>query len=288
MESGSGASAASDEAAGVETKEKDAEAMTDEDNEDHKEPTETTDDEKAETEEKKPEATMETSLLEPPKIEAKIDPDSFGGVHQSAFNLFKRYHEQYGNYLIKYVEDWERVVSQRINGLLIHYRELQEIAIHYNKKVGGLLNKVDKSTSVRHKLAEKLDRNEIKEMGAVEARDTVGEHLYLYIEEVMERAWRDVFPLLLRSCRFEAEFSAATAGALSHLVAVAENIQRVGEGEECAILGRLDNLQKKHPEEVYTKENPFVKLSPRKAKAGSETGSVASDDAHGAEPTRYV
>jgi hypothetical protein len=125
-------------------------------------------------------------------------------------------------------------------------------------------------------------------MGAEEARDTVGEHLYLYIEEVMQRAWRDVFPLLLRSCRFEAEFSAASAGTLANLLAVAESVQRIGEDEECAEMGRLENLEKNHPEEIYTEENPFVKLTPRKKRAGSESGSVVSDEAHGVEPTRYV
>jgi hypothetical protein len=215
----------------------------------------------------------------------KADLDSFAGVHQSFYELSKRHHEQYNTYLLKYVEDWERVISQRIHGLLIHYRELQENAVHYKKKLGGLIQKVDRSQSVRQKLAEKLDRNEIKEMGAEEARDTVGEHLYLYIEEVMQRAWRDVFPLLLRSCRFEAEFSAASAGTLANLLAVAESVQRIGEDEECAEMGRLENLEKNHPEEIYTEENPFVKLTPRKKRAGSESGSVVSDEAHGVEPT---
>jgi hypothetical protein len=196
----------------------------------------------------------------------KADNESFEGVHQSAYNMSKKYHEQYGQYLIGYVENWEKVVSQRIHGLLIHYRELEESVMHYNKKVGGLLEKVDRSKSVRHKLAEKLDRNEIKEMGAVEARDTVGEHLYLYIEEVIERAWRDVFPLVLRSCRFEADFNAAQASILSDLVTVSDMIQSVGEDEDCDIMGRLGDLEKKHPEEVCTEENPFVKLTPRKKK----------------------
>jgi hypothetical protein len=312
VDSGSVASAASGESPAEEekeaTNEEEAEAKT----EDEKEPEEAAEEKEpeddTETEEKvepaiasdeTPEALTETEgvkeevkpSIESPKLETKHDTDSFAGVHLLTYNLAKRHHDQYGNYLISYVEDWERVVSQRIHGLLIHYRELQENALHYNKKVGGLLHKVDKSKSVRHKLAEKLDRNEIKEMGAVEARDTVGEHLYLYIEEVMERAWRDVFPLLLRSCRFEADFCAATAGALANLVDVAANIQVLGEKEECVMMGRLDDLQKKHPEEVYTEENPFVKLTPRKTKAkeaeavGSEGSSIVSDEAHGADPT---
>jgi hypothetical protein len=256
-----------------------------------------------EAEEKKPEATTETdedakkvAPVEEPKTnkadmestKPKADTESFAGVHQSAYNLSKKYHVQYGDYLIGYVENWERVVSTRINGLLIHYRELHENAQHYNKKVGVLLHKVDKSKSVRHALAEKLDRNEIKEMGAVEARDTVGEHLYLYIEEVMERAWRDVFPLLLRACRFEADFNAAQATILSNLVTVAESIQVTGEEEGCDIMGRLEDLQKKHPEEVYTQENPFVKLTPlkKKKKHPEEGESVASDDPHDVEQTR--
>lgn len=317
VDSGSVASTASVESPVEEAKEsmheEDVEAKTKDDNEEEeKEPADIADDKADETEEKEPAVTAEEEKPEAtteaeegvqeevkiaPQPEMKQDTESFVGVHQAAFNLSKQHHDQYGNYLIKYVEDWERVVAQRIHGLLIHYRELQENAVHYNKKVGGLLHKVDRSKSVRHTLAEKLDRNEIKEMGAVEARDTVGEHLYLYIEEVMERAWRDVFPLLLRSCRFEAEFSAATASALANLVEVAATIQVIGEDEECVIMGRLDDLQKKHPEEVYTEENPFVKLTPRKTRAkqqeggvGSEGGSVASfDKAQGAaDLSRYV
>lgn len=263
-----------------------------------------------ETEEKKPAAVRETdekeeeadsvkpAAAEEPRAtedtKPKADTESFAGVQQSVYNLSKKYHEQYGHYIISYVENWERVVSQRIHGVLIHYRELQDIMTHYNKKVGGLLQKVDKSKSVRHKLAEKLDRNEIKEMGAVEARDTVGEHLYLYIEEVMERAWRDVFPLLLRTCRFEADFSSAQASVLADLVTVAATIQVVGEDEDCDVMGRLDDLQKKHPEEVYTEENPFVKLTPRKKHvkqpdlSDNEEGESIADEAHGVDQLRYV
>lgn len=212
------------------------------------------------------------------------DLESFMGVHEAANVLANMYHKQLGEYLISYVDNWERVVSQRIEGLLIHYRELQENAEHYQKKMGGLLEKKAHRSNIGTRLASKLDRNEIKEMGAIEARDTVGEHLYLYIEEVMERAWRDVFPLLLRACRFEADFSATEAKVLSNLLTVADSIQVMGEDEDCNIMGRLEDLEKKHPEEVYTEENPFVKLTPLKKKgkqmgdaSSVESGSVVED-----------
>jgi hypothetical protein len=222
-------------------------------------------DAKPKAEDAKPKAEEAKPKAEEAKPKAE-DAKSFAGVHQSVSKLSKSYGEQYGTYLINYLESWERTVSQRVQGLLIHYRELQDNMTHYNKKVGGLLQKVDRKKSVGHRLSERLDRNEIKEMGAVEARDTVGEHLYLYIEEVMERAWRDVFPLLLRACRFEAQYSAAQANMLSGLVTVAERIQEIGEEEDCAVMGRLDDLEKKHPEEIFTEDNPFVKLTPRKKK----------------------
>jgi hypothetical protein len=288
---GTAGSVASDEATGEETKEasitKDEPEITTEESEDGKlertteEADETKQDETAMTEEELmeqvaaiEEACAEASDVKPKPEDAKPKAEdakpkaeeakSFAGVHQSVYKLSKSHGEQYGTYLIKYLEDWERTVSQRVHGLLIHYRELQDNVTHYNKKVGGLLQKVDKKKSVGHKLSEKLDRNEIKEMGAVEARDTVGEHLYLYIEEVMERAWRDVFPLLLRACRFEAQYSVAQANMLSGLVTVAECIQKIGEEEDCNVIGRLDELEKKHPEEIYTQENPFYKLTPQK------------------------
>lgn len=207
---------------------------------------------------------------------ATPDLESFAGVHETASMLGDIYHKQFGDYLFHYVENWERTVSHRINGLLIHYRELQENAEHYQKKM-VILHKKDKAKSAQHRLAEKLGRNEIKEMGAIEARDTVGEHLYLYIDEVIERAWRDAFPLLLRACRFEADFSAAEAKVLSSLIAVADTIQAIGEDEDCSVMGRLDDLQKKHPEEVYTFENPFLKLTPRKTK-GKHPEDVSSKD----------
>lgn len=224
------------------------------------------------------ERKAEASTAEPKLV---ADTESFLGVHESAYLLSKKYHAQYSDYLLGYVENWERVVSTRMKGLLIHYRELQDNVAHYNKKVLGLLSKVDKSKNVRQKLAEKLDRNEIKEVGAVEVRDIVGEHLYLYIEEVMDRAWRDVFPLLLRSCRFEADFSTAQANLLANLVAVSENIQVTGEDEGCDVMGRLEDLEKKHQEELTTEDNPFVKLTPTKNKNKQPLeGESASDESH--------
>jgi uncharacterized protein YaaW (UPF0174 family) len=74
--------------------------------------------------------------------------------------------------------------------------------ISYKKKLQCLLQKVDRSQSVRQKLGEKLDHNKIKEMGAEEVRDTVGEHLYLYIEEIMQHFI--IFPL---SCKYTVALS---------------------------------------------------------------------------------
>ena len=190
---------------------------------------------------------------------------SFPAVYQSDYDLTKKFINQYDTYLIKYLVDWEHAVSTRVNGLLIHYRELHQNAVRYQKKVGGLLTKVDKTKSVRRTLAEKLDRNEIKEMGAIEARDTVGEHIFLLIDEVTERVWRDMFPLLLRALRFEADFSAQQSNLFSHLTELADVIQVIGEDYDCELFGRVDDIAKKHPEEIYTVENPFVKLRPVKS-----------------------
>lgn len=200
----------------------------------------------------------------PADAEAKADEVSFMAVHEFVYNRSENYHEQYNEYLIKYAEEWEHTVSTRVNGLLIHYRELHQRAEHYSTKVVGLIHKVDKTNNVRDALAEKLDRNEIKEMGAFEARDTVGESLYLLIDEITERAWKDVYPLLLRACRFEADVSASEASLLSQLNTVAAALCNSGNDNGCEITGRLQDLMHKHTEEIYTVENPFVKMTPTK------------------------
>jgi hypothetical protein len=306
QEPGSTGSVASDEATGEVAREasiaKDKPEITIEESEEKRlEPTtevdEKTRDETKMTEEEVmeqvaaiEEACAEANDVKPKAEDAKPkaeDAKSFAGIHQSVYKLSKSHGELYGTYLISYLENWEHTVSQRVHGLLIHYRELHDNMTHYSKKVEGLIEKVEGKQSVGHRLAEKLDRNEIKEMGAVEARDTVGEHLYLYIEEVMERAWRDVFPLLLRACRFEARCSVAQANTLSDLVTVAEGIQKVGEEDGCDVIGRLDELEKKHPEEILTEENPFVKLTSRKKQEKqpelSGTGSQEQDLTTGEE-----
>ena len=197
----------------------------------------------------------------PAAAKDKVNDVSFLAVHESVYNLSNKYHEQYNEYLIKYVEEWEHTVSSRVNGLLLRYRELHHTAEHYSTKVIGLMHKVDRTKSVREALAEKLDRNEIKEMGAFEARDTVAESLFLLIDEITERAWRDVFPLLLRTCRFEADLSAAQANLLSQLNTVLASLRNCGEDHDCTMTGRLNDLMHKHAQEIYTVENPFVKLT---------------------------
>ena len=184
--------------------------------------------------------------------------DTFPAVFQSDYEMGKKYINQYDTYLIKYLVDWEHTVSTRVNGLLIHYKELQQNALHYQKKVSGLHAKVDKSKNVSRGLSEKLDRNEVKEMGANEARDTVGQHVFLLIDEVTERVWRDIYPLLLRALRFEADFSAQQSNLFSNLNAIADDLESIGKDYDCELLGRLDDIAKKHPVEIYTVENPFV------------------------------
>jgi len=60
----------------------------------------------------------------------------------------------------------------------------------------------EKEKLVNPSKIEKLERNEVKLVGSREAHDKSGESLHLFLDEVVNRAWRDVYPLIQRTGTF--------------------------------------------------------------------------------------
>lgn len=59
---------------------------------------------------------------------------SYYDVQELAYNECKKYLEQHEN-LVKYVEDWERILFQRVHGLYTEYMKQRKNLQHYIKKV---------------------------------------------------------------------------------------------------------------------------------------------------------
>jgi hypothetical protein len=112
----------------------------------------------------------------------------------------------------------------------------------------------EKDKIVNPKKIEKLERNEVKLVGAREAHDTSGESLHLYLDEVVNRAWRDVFPLLQRQAKFDQDFSSMQAKIFVRLNGTTELLDLIGKNKAISITSRLKSLQTLHPEVIYSGE----------------------------------
>ena len=109
-----------------------------------------------------------------------------------------------------------------------------------------------RSESQRLKKEDHLERNKLKLAGAREVHKIYGESLALLIEEVVERAWKDFFPLLLRTITFELHHQKCLSTIYANTQTLATELERVGIDQDIPQQGRLQDLKELHPEEIYT------------------------------------
>jgi hypothetical protein len=184
---------------------------------------------------------------------------SYYDVHELLFKETSKYVDQHEN-LVKYVEDWERILFQRVHGLYTEYMKQRKNLQHYIKKMEQLKKEMEKlkmlseekEKPINPKKVEKLDRNKVKLVGARESHDKSGESLYLYLDEVANRSWRDVYPLLQRTVKFDQDVSAMQAKICIRLNGTTELLDLVGKNEAVSAASRLKSLQTLHPEVIYT------------------------------------
>ena len=112
----------------------------------------------------------------------------------------------------------------------------------------------EKEKPINPKKIEKLDRNEIKLVEARDAHDKSGESLYLYLDEVVHRSWRDVFPLLNRTIKFDKDFAAMQSNVFLRLKGTEQLLDLVGKNKAISVASRLKSLKTLNPEVIYTGE----------------------------------
>ena len=177
--------------------------------------------------EAKDEASKKALTVERPKF-STVD------VYLSAFQLGEDHAKLFKTSIIDYVTEWYEIVTSRVKARTIEFTRLKANLLHYQKKVQGLDESTEKarrqaentaskqpaptdtslrgmfnsmamtrSDSTRNKLETQLDRNCLKLDGAREVFTMYGQSLILLIDEVVNRAWRDVLPVLLRSINLD-------------------------------------------------------------------------------------
>jgi len=211
-------------------------------------------------------------------LEDAATSGTYVAIHLCVNDISKSHLNEYYKSMIQYAEEWDAIVSNRINAGLYEYKKLCDDLHHYTAKVNKL--RAVKIQSKRRE--EKLFRNEQKLLGAQEAYRAFGENLYMYIEEVTDRAWKDLYPLLLNAVEFDLNYCAGEFKFLSHLAQSVEMLKQIGGHYGLHTKGRLPELDADPMQSLYTGPGHGVK------RASSSTRSHHTDSAVGSEPEDHV
>jgi hypothetical protein len=126
---------------------------------------------------------------------------SYLSVHHGLAVKSKMYSGKFGQFVIDYAVEWQRVVVTRCDKTLKEAERLRVEVDHYQSKVESLRQsaneKMAKGKQVDQKSAEKLTRNEEKLIQIKEENKKFTANTCLLVEELTERSWRDLHPLLI-------------------------------------------------------------------------------------------
>jgi hypothetical protein len=139
------------------------------------------------------------------------DTRSFLSVFYNTSNVTAKYSIKYRHDIIDYCVEWEVIVSTRVDKEADDTKKLREMFNHYHDKVDALRKKVNvqeiKGKSANNSLVEKLQRNEEKLDEASELYESSALPLCVLIEEVVQYGYKDLYPLILATMKFEMEHS---------------------------------------------------------------------------------
>lgn len=117
------------------------------------------------------------------------------------------YTELYMRDIIEYIHEWELVVTTRVDASHKQVKDLKQDLDHYEKKFGKLAGSheaaIEKGKTPDTKESDRLKRNEEKLSLAKDTYETHASNLCNLLEEVVDCAWKDILPLLLRMTKMD-------------------------------------------------------------------------------------
>lgn len=179
----------------------------------------------------------------------QANPTSYAAIHLQLHKKNKMYGEKYAEHILMYASEWERILSTRIAKHLKQAEKLRVDLDHYGRKVEDL-NKthnktMSKGKSVGESGLDKLKRNEQKLVQARGEYDRFVNDLCGFMEEVMDRGWKDLHPLLVKMAQFDSTLSNEEASLLKgSMTDVTEQMKSMGaKYPNMKPAGRLKELE---------------------------------------------
>jgi hypothetical protein len=195
--------------------------------------------------------------LQPSADRPAISVCSYLSTHSTLSEKAAGYAEKYKQFVVDYSVEWEKIVTGRIDAGLKKAEQCRRDLDHYQKKVEALRLQSNqtmvKGKSVKAADAEKLGRNEEKLVSAKQTYNKIATDLCILMEEIIERGWRDLHPLLIKCAQFDMTLSSDESKILASLQQVVNTLKEVAVANGLLPQPRLKDLATLNPELISTR-----------------------------------
>lgn len=183
--------------------------------------------------------------------------NSYFSIQEGVTNKNTVYADKYKQFVVDYAQEWYKTITVRVGEGLKKAETMRVELDHYQSKVESLRQSANstmaKGKQVDSKAAEKLTRNEDKLIKIKEASSKFINDLCLLMEEITERSWRDLHPLLIKCSQFEVQVSGDESKALASLSVVVAALKKVASDHGIKPQARLKDLEKLDPHQLTTR-----------------------------------
>lgn len=201
---------------------------------------------------------------------------SYCSMERQMSALNNRYAEHVEQYCIDYVNEWEIVVTTRVEAAIAKAEELKKTWQHYEKKFQQLADNETKMTDKGKELAQsqkdKLKRNEEKLDVAKIDFDKAATTACHLIDSAVDSAWMEMTPIVYRLANMEMDRlggndSTALTESLASLV---EKLKDFSKQHKINLTPPETKAKKTPPEDIVLKDPP--KSSRSRSKSPHPTG----------------
>ena len=223
--------------------------------------------------------------------------NSYISVQEGVFNKNKTYADKYKQFIVDYAQEWYKAVTDRVGTDLKKAEKIRVELDHYQSKVESLRQSANatmaKGKQVDAKAAEKLTRNEQKLVKTKESSSKFVNDLCLLMEEITERSWRDLHPLLIKCSQFETQVTGDESSAMAALNQVVTALKKVASDNGIKPQARLKDLASLDPHALSTRSKDDVRntqlaLENGFAGMGLGSGGSVSGSVHGSAHDRSI
>lgn len=212
---------------------------------------------------------------------------SYAGLHAASSTQSSVQLDRYADDITSYVTEWEKTVATRVATELKLVQNLHKTWDRYHQKVEALKAAAQKKKGgARETDLEKISWNESKLRTAKKEyrRNLVA--VTLLTEEVADRGWKDLIPLMVRLIDFDVDNATSGADLMSRLADVRRQIIELGSQSEMDYeamrAGRLRILLEEDtkdfvdPEELLELESTVLSVNTKGGRSvGSPTGTLS-------------